>query len=139
MGLCSGKNFVADNAREIAGAVPAPRPEPGRAVDLPDFGKVPEYLRSIRSGIEGEKAAASSHARAVASAVDYDELSAAEVQALRDGLRKRFEDLSRAIKSLPFKLETRSQIRRKEVLEHDLAAVEAALAKLSRKRILIMH
>jgi hypothetical protein len=139
MGLNSGKNFVSDNAKEVSGAVPKQQPEAQRAVDLPDFGKVPQYLRTIKSGIEQEKATAKSHAVAVATAVDYDELSPAEVAELRGGLQRRLDDLSKAIKSLPFKLETRSQIRRKEVLEQDFAAVEAAMAKLSRKRILVMH
>lgn len=138
MGLASSKNFVAENAKEIASLHP-PRPmAETRAVDLPDFGKVPQYLRDIKHGIDEEKTVAKSRANAVATAVDYDELTPAEVAELRAGLQRRYEDLSRAIKSLPFKLETRSQIRRKEVLEQDFAAVEAAMAKLSRKRILIL-
>jgi hypothetical protein len=139
MGLQSGKNFVAENAREIAGAVPRVAPQPQRAVDLPDFTKVPQYLVEIKTQLAEEKAVAKSRAVASASAVDYDELTAAEVAELRAGLQHRWDELSRQIKSLPFKLETRSQIRRKEVLESDFAAVEAAMAKLSRKRILIMH
>ena len=139
MGLNSKKNFVAENAKEIAGAHPKRQPEAQRAVDLPDFGKVPNYLKTIKSGIEQEKATVKSHRQAAATAVDYDELSPSEVAELRSGLQRRLDELSKAIKSLPFKLETRSQIRRKEVLEQDYNAVEAAIAKLSRKRILVMH
>jgi hypothetical protein len=138
MGLASQKNFVAENAREMAQRQPPAQRVEGRAVDLPDFGKVPQYLREIKQGIEAEQTVAKSRAAAVATAVDYDELTAAEAAELRAGLQRRYEDLSRAIKSLPFKLETRSQIRRKEVLEQDFAAVEAAMAKLSRQRILIL-
>jgi hypothetical protein len=155
MGLSSNKNFVAENAAHVelpkggatacgtgkygAAAAIATTTAGTRAVDQPSFAKVPEYLSDIKAELRATKDAAAKRLADAAAATNYDELSAEQVESLRESLQARHADLTRQVKSLPFTMETRLQLRRKEVLEGDLKAVEDALRKLSKPRVLVLH
>jgi hypothetical protein len=155
MGLSSNKNFVAENAARVelpkGGATACGTGKFGaaggistttagtRAVDQPGFAKVPEYLSGIKDELQATKDAAAKRLADAAAAKNYDELTPEELEALRDALQARHAELTRQVKSLPFTMETRLQLRRKEVLEADLKAVEDSLRKLSKPRVLVLH
>jgi hypothetical protein len=139
MGLKTDKNFVVANAVEAILAAPKrPPASADRAVERQTYGQLPEYLQEIKAQL---KSAASAHAHdqeRAAAASKAQELSDAEVNELRDQLVARRAVLNKQYLTLSVNLQTSGQLKRKEHLERDLQAVENAIAKLSKKRIVVV-
>ncbi|KEG08787.1 enkurin [Trypanosoma grayi] len=141
MGLKTDKNYVVANAVESILAIPTknvPPPE-SRAVDRADFGKVPVYLEEVKTEIEERHALVErlkASQREVAER--WSELSADELEQLRQGLQRRWDSLNSEYHSRGFsKLQTPSQKAHHEALGKELNAVEFAMQKVSRAHVFV--
>ncbi len=147
MGLMTDKNFVHGNAVEAVcapsrhrGAVPEPDP-----VARKDFGKPPAYLSRIKGAIDQEKTLlAESRARdaeyqASMKAHFVRQLGDSEKEELISALRQRWEEKHRQYHALPFAQDTAMSIARKEAIERELKEIESALAKLSKKVVVVYN
>lgn len=141
MGLKSDKNYVVANAVESVLAVPTKNipPPQNRAVDRDDFGKVPAYLDKIKTEIEERHALVERLKAARREAEErWSELSAEELEQLRQGLQRRWDVLNSEYQARCFgKLQTPSQKAHHEALGKELNAVEFAMNKLSRAHVFV--
>ncbi|RNF19704.1 enkurin [Trypanosoma conorhini] len=141
MGLKTDKNYVVANAVESVLAIPSkciPPPE-NRAVDREDFGKVPTYLGEVKAEIEERHALVARLKAAQREAEErWSELSAEELEQLRQGLQRRWDGLNSEYQSRGFsKLQTPLQKAHHEALGKELNAVEFAMHKLSRAHVFV--
>ncbi|EKF29660.1 hypothetical protein MOQ_006546 [Trypanosoma cruzi marinkellei] len=141
MGLKTEKNYVVANAVESALAIPSkciPPPE-NRAVDRADFGKVPAYLEEVKEEIKERHALVERIKAAQREAEErWSELSAEELEGLRQGLQRRWDALNSEYQSRGFsKLQTPLQKAHHEALGKELNAVEFAMHKLSRSHVFV--
>jgi len=145
MGLTTDKNFVVANAVENILAVPKKQTEqPPRAVEKHTYGKVPRYITKIKSELHASYTEADEKAKQeemrksrVAGGKELLEVEAAEAQQLREGLQARWDQLNKQFSTMSFNLETRSQLKRKEVLETELRSIEKALQRLNKPRVFV--
>lgn len=139
MGLTTDKNFVVANAVEsILTAPKRAATTEERAVDMPTFGCVPSYLKSVKSQLKASQGMADAAKQAAAEREALDIMTEADVEELRNALRLRYEALSKQFQTLSFTLETATQKKRKETLERDMSDIEASLKKLSKRRIIVV-
>lgn len=147
MGLMTEKDFVHANAVE---AVHAParhrqKPEEPRPTQRKDFGTKPEYLDRIQAQIDTEKTMlADSRAREVEYQTSMKEhfvrrVDEMEKEELVAALRQRWEEKHRQYHALPFAQDTAMSIARKEAIERELKEIETALAKLSKKVVVVYN
>lgn len=144
-GLSSGKDFVVHNAVEAILTVPKAR---GKDVDewlaKPDYGRVPEYLSTIKAQIQAEQefvqrmldqhqmeeqAAAGAHTR---------ELTDEERASMLDGLKSKWAEVNAAYQRITYRNisthnSTLGEIRFKETCEQQMNACEESIKKLSVK------
>jgi len=140
MGLKTDKNFVVANA--VDAILTAPKRvavSADRAVERSTFGALPEYLQEIKTQLkrtaeEQAKAAAEKEAASKA-----QELSDSELDGLRQQLQHRRAELNKQYLTLSVNLHTQSQLKRKEYLEKNLQALDAAITKLVRKKIVVVE
>lgn len=139
MGLKTDKNFVVANAVEAILTAPKRSPASAdRAVDRPNFGQLPPYLQDIKAQLKSAAANQTRCAEERAAASKAQELSAVEVSKLRDDLLHHRTQLNKQYLTLSVNMHTQSQLKRKEYLERNLAAMDAAIGKLSRKKIMVV-
>ncbi|RNF12479.1 enkurin [Trypanosoma rangeli] len=141
MGMKTDKNYVVANAVESVLAIPTKciPPPVNRAVDRDDFGKVPAYLSEVKAEIEERHALVERLKAAQREAEErWSELSAEELEQLRQGLQRRWDALNSEYQSRGFsKLQTPSQKAQHETLGKELNAVEFAMHKLSRSHVFV--
>ncbi|KAG8345627.1 putative Calmodulin binding [Trypanosoma vivax] len=141
MGLKSDKNYVVANAVENVLAIPTKciPPTQNRAVDREDFGKVPKYLLEVKADIKERHELVERLKVAQREAEErWSELSAGELEELRQGLQRRWDSLNAEYQSRGFsKLQTPSQKAHHESLGKELNAVEFAMQKLSRSHVFV--
>ncbi len=139
MGLKTDKNFVVANAVENILAVSKKQaPQPKRAVEREDFGKVPEYITGIKNELQQQYQLIDQHkAMKAAEAERFHQLSAQEVQELRAGLQHRWDVLNKEFQTTGFSVETFTQKKRQENVEMELRCIEQALQKVKKTHIFI--
>lgn len=139
MGLKTDKNFVVANAVENILAVSKKQaPQPKRAVEREDFGKVPEYISGIKNELEQQYQLIDQHkAMKAADAELFHQLSANEVLELRAGLQHRWDILNKEFQTTGFSVETFTQKKRQESVEMELRCIEQALQKVRKTHIFI--
>jgi hypothetical protein len=147
MGLMTEKNFVHGNAVD---AVCAPARHRGakeeeNPVTRKDFGKAPSYLTRMKAQVDSEKTMlAESHSREAEYHASMKEqfvrpVPEDEKEELIAALRVRWEEKHRQYHSLPFAQDTAMSIARKEGIERELKEIEGALAKLSKKVVVVYN
>jgi len=145
MGLKTDKNFVVSNAVETIltaprqGLAASRKAEDESAAVRRGFGEVPTYLNRVKGEIKAKQEAAEKEVAAVhhIEASKLTPMSDDEVVALRTQLKQRLLETTKQFQALSFTLETRSQLKRKEMLEQNIRDLELGIAKLSRKHVLI--
>eukprot|EP00672_Neobodo_designis_P017212 CAMPEP_0174849652 /NCGR_PEP_ID=MMETSP1114-20130205/16689_1 /TAXON_ID=312471 /ORGANISM="Neobodo designis, Strain CCAP 1951/1" /LENGTH=299 /DNA_ID=CAMNT_0016084033 /DNA_START=86 /DNA_END=985 /DNA_ORIENTATION=+ len=147
MGLMTEKNFVHSNSVD---AVCAPARHRGakqeeNPVARKDFGKPPEYLKRMKAQVDQEKTMlAEAHSREAEYHASMKEqfvrpVPEDEKEELIAALRVRWEEKHRQYHSLPFAQDTAMSIARKEAIERELKEIETALAKLSKKVVVVYN
>lgn len=148
MGLMTEKNFVHSNAVDVICSAPKRQGHANpRAVDLPEFGRVPSYLQSVKQQVDAEKSAAESYrAQEVADTASSAQqqlsrqLPEEERVGLLDKLRSRYDEKHRAFQALPFsRAQDQNFIVKKEAMERELKEMEAAIEKLSKKVVVVYY
>lgn len=142
-GLQTEKNYVVANAVENILAIPTksiPPVEP-RPTERTDFGKVPEYLTEIKEDIQKRRAVLTVYNQQLRAAGErWSELSPEEVEELRIGLQKRWDQLNKEYQSKGFvMMKTPSQHAHHVELEKELNALEYAMQKISRNHIFVYN
>lgn len=140
MGLKTDKNFVVSNAVENILAVPKKQEKAEtRHTDKSTYGKVPQYIDKRREELrtQHELVDAAARAHSVEQRSRMQQMSPEEAAELKAALRKRWADVNRDFQTLGFQIETRSQLKRKELLEAELKAIEAGIAKIDRALIFV--
>lgn len=144
MGLRSEKDFVRANAVEMANmATKGRKAEPQRHTERSSFGKVPKYLDSVKSELNGEKlyrdALREGEEKRMAEAKEQfvHQLSEQQRQQLLTQLKQRWEEKHRQFLSIPVARDTMMQIARKEAIEKDLKELETAVTRLEKKVVYI--
>lgn len=143
MGLVSSKNFVTANAVEtiLATAKKGP-PEPARAVHKPDFGKVPTYLKTVKSKIQYEKATIDEFNQRMArqaqqSSQSVRKMQDEERQELIGALKAKWQQINEQYQKMTFTLDTPAKRARKEKYEEQLVQIEKDIETLSRRVVMI--
>jgi hypothetical protein len=144
-GLSSGKDFVVHNAVEAILAVPRAR---GKDVDdwlaKPDYGKVPEYLATVKAHIAAEHEFVQrmldqrQMEEAVAAGTAVRELPEDERESLLSDLKTKWAEVNAAYQTITFRNisthnSTLGEIRFKESCEQQLDQIEKDIKRLSVK------
>jgi len=141
MGLVSSKNFITSNAVENILSQPKKVPVPQMlATSKPDYGKVPGYLKTIKSKITAEKEQIAEEMRAAeqaAKAGSMRKMSDDERATLVVELKMKWQRVNEAYQKLPFTLDTPMRRMRKEKYEAELTQLEKDIENLSRKTVLV--
>jgi len=141
MGLVSSKNFITANAVEnILSQAQKPPALPAPATQKDDYGKVPAYLKSVKSKIAMEKDLIEEVARAqvnAASQGSMQKMTESDKQFLLEELKAKWQKVNEAYQKLPFTLDTPMRRMRKEKLEAELTQLEKDVETLSRKVVLV--
>ena len=139
MGLKTDKNFVVANAVENILAVSKKQgPQQKRAVEREDYGKVPDYINTIKSELASQYNLIDQHkASKAAEAERFHQLSAQEVHELRSGLQQRWDHLNKEFQTMGFSVETFTQKKRQEHVELELRCIEQALQKIRKSNIFV--
>lgn len=139
-GLSSNLNFIDVNCQRAASLRP---PKPRRPVDYlakPNYGRAPGYLDRVKGTIEQEKEYLTMIARArKPPRAETIPLSADEIAQLREGLRRRHEEVNRDYQSITHvsKVYSEGVKRKKEACERELLRLERDLKMLEREVILV--
>lgn len=151
------KDFVVANAVETILAVPpqrAPRqatiagkPVPSDFLRKPEYGRVPEYLETVRQEVAEERRvieemfmqqteSARAASAAAAAAPRVAPMSDGEREELLGALKGKWDEVNRQYQKMTHmvKLDTLGKIRRKEQFEKELAQLERDIQLLSQKR-----
>ena len=154
MGLVSDKNFVTANAVEVIlskpkdGKVKSTTSRAGedsmRYTQKSDYGRVPQYLTTIKSKIADEKARIDEHIRMqqeaeMAQSQRLVKLSEEERQELLVGLKLKWAEVNEKSQKMTFTLDTPAKRQRKERYEEQLMQFEKDIEMLSRKNIYVEH
>lgn len=138
------RDFVRENAAEVASKAASPRTARGRRVEAdPDFtkregyGKVPNYLiqRKVELAREAEAKRAAQEAEAVPAGMRVmpEDERQETLQLLAKSKREAYDRLQQ----MPFVCETPSQKRAKEETEKRITELEEAERAFARKRVLV--
>ena len=147
MGLMTEKNFVHANAVDAMCSTAQKKGPvaPVLATQRADFGKTPAYLDTVKSRIDQEKTmladarGAEAEYNASMKAQFVREVDDSEKEELIAKLRQRWEEKHRQYHALPFAQDTAMQISRKEAMERELKEIETALARLSKKVVVVYN
>jgi hypothetical protein len=141
MGLRSEKNFVVANSVENIISVPKKKHVPPLAATARhDYGKAPKYLRNIKQALESEKTfiKQSQELQDQQPMPQYmREIDEFEKREMVVALKEKFEEKQKLYYALPFSKDTATQVARKEHLEKEMAAIEAALKKIDKEVVLV--
>lgn len=140
----SRKNFIASNIVEVSNMVPKNRKDqPSYATDRKDFGQVPTYLGRVKQEVEAEKSfvRALDEQKTQRRQQVYDQyvykLPADEQASLVAALKRKLQQDTTALSSMPFSLDTISAAKKKGELQRSINDVESALAKLEKEAIFV--
>jgi hypothetical protein len=141
MGLRSTKNFIAANAIETILAKPPTRREPAPATSKKDYGRVPDYLRSIKAQIEKEKAQMEAYEREQQDSTrgSARQMTEDERDELLYELKMKWAKLNKAYGGLSFSLDVPSHQRRKESLEKEMTQLEKDIKSLQGKQVVVVE
>lgn len=142
MGLTSTKNFIAANAIETILAKPPTRREPANATSKKDYGRVPDYLRSIKAQIEQEKAQMEAYEREQQDSMrggSARQMTEDERDELLYELKMKWAKLNKAYGGLSFSLDVPSHQRRKESLEKEMTQLEKDIKSLQGKQVVVVE
>jgi hypothetical protein len=141
MGLRSTKNFIAANAIETILAKPPTRREPANATSKKDYGRVPDYLRSIKAQIEQEKAQMEAYEREQLDSTrgSARQMTEDERDELLYELKMKWAKLNKAYGGLSFSLDVPSHQRRKESLEKEMTQLEKDIKSLQGKQVVVVE
>lgn len=140
-GLSSNADFIRKNQFWATSLKPPAAPEPMDYTKKVTYGKIPDYLDTIKMTIDKENAFLKElHERRTVKPEPVHELPAEEITELKDRLGQRHHELTQAYQRLTHvtKNNTIGFIRRKEGLEKALGDVERDLACLAKDKILIV-
>jgi hypothetical protein len=142
MGLKSDKNYITANAVDVILMAPKKKPtEKVNYLSKKTYGKVPEYLTKLKSEIENEYKTI----REMQLRTEEEEskkkkaLTEDEISNLREGLRKKLEQLKIAYGTVTHKKEFDTLVckRKKEGLEKEMEIVEKDLLRLTGKNVIV--
>lgn len=140
LGLHSGKNYITANAVQAILAEPKKvgHEEP-KPTERGTYGKVPGYLRRIKTEMEREREmAAEAHSRADEGGTgNLRKLSDEERDELVYRLKMKWEQVNEAYQKLPFTIDTPQRKARKEQMEHELRQLEHDIEALDRKTVVV--
>lgn len=142
MNLVTSKNFVVANAVEAILAAPKKVSQGAKEyLHKEDYGKVPKYLKHIKSDIEAEydyiRQLQQSEAEAISS--QLRPLGEEERLALIEGLKKKWETVNSEYQASTHltKLDSIGKIKRKEKCEAEIQQIEKDIERLNRRNILV--
>eukprot|EP01029_Cantina_marsupialis_P009317 TRINITY_DN2178_c0_g1_i1.p1 TRINITY_DN2178_c0_g1~~TRINITY_DN2178_c0_g1_i1.p1 ORF type:complete len:245 (+),score=77.09 TRINITY_DN2178_c0_g1_i1:61-795(+) len=144
LGLQTTKNYVVSNAVENILAVPPSNNQNGmKYTQKADYGKVPDYLCQIKDEVENEKSIMREAMDIQRQAEQPNYLPEEERIDLINALKAKWEEVNHRYQQITFKRVSSSNstvgaIRRKEDCERELAQLEADIAKLSKKNVIVM-
>lgn len=141
MGLVSKKNFVIANAVENMLAQPKLKDSPFDYTKKAEYGKTPEYLKSIQQEMTREY----EHIKALQRMEEEEQakekyvLNEEEVNILREGLKKKWEMVNKEYQQITHisKINTVGLKRRKEDCEKQLDQLQKDLDKLNKGFIVV--
>eukprot|EP00828_Plagiopyla_frontata_P043008 TRINITY_DN6595_c0_g1_i2.p1 TRINITY_DN6595_c0_g1~~TRINITY_DN6595_c0_g1_i2.p1 ORF type:complete len:263 (+),score=36.99 TRINITY_DN6595_c0_g1_i2:101-790(+) len=141
MGLQTNKNFIVSNAVENILAPAKVQKEDVRYVEKKDFGKVPQYLNTIKSNIQNEYDMIQNMHISEANEMEKQRYSLPpeEIQALRDGLKKKWEVVNKVYQEITHKkkVDTIGLKRKKEGCEKELAQLEKDIERLNKQYVFV--
>uniref|UniRef100_A0A7S1UIH2 Enkurin domain-containing protein n=1 Tax=Phaeomonas parva TaxID=124430 RepID=A0A7S1UIH2_9STRA len=138
-GLTTSKNFIVSNAIEAILQVPG-ESKPGEPDYLakPDYGQVPGYLEDVKKEIDAENEMIDAYVRDHLGVQEeaqemVEEMDELERQMLIEKLKAKWEKVNSRYQRITHvvKME-RYQMRRKELMEQELSALEKQIALLGR-------
>jgi hypothetical protein len=140
----SQRNFIAENTSRAVALTPPAAPEGPRRYRLKeDYGRVPEYLETVKAAVAEEKEMIASAVRPDADRQQGGQLLAdAERCSLLDGLKRRWEELMSQYQVLTHMTSntlSMGNLKRKEELERKITEVEKAIKKLDKTFVVIMQ
>ena len=142
MRLQSTKNFIAANAIENILAKPPVVVEEMKATSKKDYGKVPEYLLTIKQQIQHEKQRAlDEYEKSLQNESNgaTRPMSEDERDELLYQLKIKWAKLNNAYAGLSFSLDVPSHKRRKESLEKEMTQLEKDIKSLQGKQVVVME
>lgn len=142
MNLVTSKNFVVANAVETILAAPKRVSQGAKDyLNKEDYGKVPKYLKHIKSDIDAEYnyIASLQQAEEEANQSAVQALGEDERFGLIEGLKARWEQVNTEYQAGTHitKLDTIGKIKRKEKYEAELSQIEKDIERLNRRNILV--
>eukprot|EP00755_Sulcionema_specki_P029927 Sspe_Gene.93226::Locus_65920_Transcript_2_2_Confidence_0.500_Length_1063::g.93226::m.93226 len=140
MGLTTQKNFVVANAVDNILSMPKRQPKQDvSAVQRPDFGKTPTYLKRIKQELKDEQEYIEMMQKSQHNSNQsrMREMEQSEKDEMIARLKQKWETTHKQYLAMTFSLDTISKVQRKEALEAELEQLEKAIAKLSKKIIYV--
>lgn len=142
LNLVTSKNFVVANAVETILAAPKKVSQGAKDyLNKEDYGKVPKYLKHIKSDIDAEYnyIASLQQAEEDACRPAVQDMAEDERIDLIEGLKSRWEQVNTEYQAGTHitKLDTIGKIKRKEKYEAELSQIEKDIEKLNRRNILV--
>jgi len=140
MNLVSSKNFIVANAVEVILAAPRRPSEPTKDyLHKEDYGRVPQYLDSIKKDIAAEYEYISQMHNGREEESPVRLMTQEEKNCLIQGLKAKWESVNHDYQAITHmtKLDTVGKIKRKEGYEAELSQIEKDIERLSRKNIMV--
>jgi len=142
LNLVTSKNFVVANAVETILAAPKKVSQGAKDyLNKEDYGKVPKYLKHIKSDIDAEYnyIASLQQAEEEACRPAVQDMAEEERIDLIEGLKSRWEQVNTEYQAGTHitKLDTIGKIKRKEKYEAELSQIEKDIEKLNRRNIVV--
>eukprot|EP00954_Amorphochlora_amoebiformis_P021193 1344755-Amorphochlora_amoeboformis.AAC.1 len=137
------KNFIQKNAVEtILKAKKSPERRDIRYVHKPDYGKVPEYLDSVKAEVQAEKDYVENYIARQQARLNINSVHVLDDQQrveLLEKLKLKWAEVNQKYQKIAHvvKLDTAGKVRRKEQYEAELDEMEQAIEKLGRRTVLI--
>jgi len=138
------KNFIKKNAIDaILKSTKKKNKQEMRYVEKPEYGKVPEYLREVKSDIEKEKQFIEQMLEKSKAASETEQKSRvmdeSEKEELLDALKLKWQDVNEKYQKISHIVnhDTIGKKLRKEQYEAEMDELEAAIRKLSKGTVLI--
>jgi hypothetical protein len=141
LGLKTEKNFIVSNAVEVI-LKPAKKEEEAKdPLKKKTYGKVPQYLQKVKNDIEEEYNTLKQLKQEQIDEEDRQKflMSAEEIDALKDGLKKKWETVNKEYQTITHirKPDTQGLKRKKENCEKELAQIEKDLALLEKPFVFV--
>jgi len=137
-------NFIKANATAVIGAAPPAGAEaPVNFLNKPDFGKVPAYLGQVKQQVSMEtqlvQTMMNAQQESKTAGPKMRQLSEEERQVLLGNLKKKWDEINKLYQGCThiIALDSRSKIVRKEQYERELAELEVAIERLSKKYVFV--